>query len=158
MDVYLHNKRVRLDPSASIGKGGEADVFDLGDGTVLKLFKAPDHPDYAGLPADQDAARARLEAHQTKLRAFPKRLPERVVAPIDLAFDRRGARVLGFTMLHVSAAEVLLRYADPGARSGGLALANREVTRPLWDERRIERVPGLLDDDTTVVVVRRRPG
>lgn len=36
-----------------------------------------------------------------------------------------------------------------------LALVNREVTRPLWDERRIERANGLLDDDTTVVVVRR---
>lgn len=37
-----------------------------------------------------------------------------------------------------------------------LALVNREVTRPLWDERRIERRTGLLDDDTTVVVVRRK--
>jgi hypothetical protein len=124
MDVYLHRKRVHLDPSASIGKGGEADVFDLGGGTVLKLWKTPDHPDYAGLPAEQDAARARLDAHQSKLRAFPRGLPERVVAPIDLAFDKRGARVLGFTMLHVSAAEVLLRYADPGARSGGLSLTD----------------------------------
>jgi len=38
-----------------------------------------------------------------------------------------------------------------------LALVNREVTRPLWIERRIERRAGLLEDDTTVVVVRRRP-
>jgi hypothetical protein len=37
-----------------------------------------------------------------------------------------------------------------------LALWNREVTRPLWDERRMAREPGLLDDDTTLVVVRRR--
>jgi Protein phosphatase 2C len=37
-----------------------------------------------------------------------------------------------------------------------LALVNREVTKPLWNERRIERRSGLLDDDTTVVVVRRR--
>src|SRR3954470_15301296 len=102
MDVYLQNKRVRLDPSASIGNGGEADVFDLGDGTVLKLWKTPDHPDYTGLPAEQDAARARLDANQSKLRAFPRGLPERVVAPIELALDKRGARVLGFTMLHVS--------------------------------------------------------
>jgi len=36
-----------------------------------------------------------------------------------------------------------------------LALVNRDVTRPLWEERRIERETGLLDDDTTVVVVRR---
>jgi hypothetical protein len=38
-----------------------------------------------------------------------------------------------------------------------LALVNREVERPIWHERRIDRRPGLLDDDTTLVVVRRRP-
>jgi hypothetical protein len=37
-----------------------------------------------------------------------------------------------------------------------LALLNREAQKPLWAERRIEREPGLLGDDTTVVVVRRR--
>ncbi len=39
-----------------------------------------------------------------------------------------------------------------------LALVNREVTRPRWEERRIERDVGLLGDDTTVVVVRRKQG
>ena len=37
-----------------------------------------------------------------------------------------------------------------------LAQQSRDVTRPLWDERRIVREPGRLDDDTTLVVVRRR--
>lgn len=38
-----------------------------------------------------------------------------------------------------------------------LALVNREVTRPLWADRRIAREPGHLGDDTTLVVVRRKP-
>jgi hypothetical protein len=37
-----------------------------------------------------------------------------------------------------------------------LALVNREVSRPNWAERRVEREGGLLCDDTTIVVARRR--
>jgi hypothetical protein len=47
-------------------------------------------------------------------------------------------------------------FANRDAVRRRLAIVNREVTRPLWDERRIERTPGLLDDDTTLVVARRR--
>lgn len=51
------------------------------------------------------------------------------------------------------------RYFENGdALRRRLALVNREVTRPRWDERRIERDVGLLGDDTTVVVVRRKAG
>lgn len=37
-----------------------------------------------------------------------------------------------------------------------LARINREITRPVWNEKRLAKEPGLLEDDTTVVVVRRR--
>jgi len=37
-----------------------------------------------------------------------------------------------------------------------LSLINREVTRPLWAERRLEKEAGLLEDDTTILVLRRR--
>ena len=37
-----------------------------------------------------------------------------------------------------------------------LWLVNREVTRPSWAERRLCKEPGLLEDDTTMLVVRRR--
>lgn len=120
MDVYLHRKRIALDPSASIGKGGEADVFDLGDGHALKLWKTPDHPDYAGLAAEQDAAGERLEVHQKKLRDFPRELPPGVIAPMDLATDRSGKRLVGYTMELIAGAEVLLRYGEPSFRRGGL--------------------------------------
>ncbi|MRG95255.1 protein phosphatase 2C domain-containing protein [Polyangium spumosum] len=46
------------------------------------------------------------------------------------------------------------RNVDAVRRS--LALVNRDVTRPLWDERRVHKEPGLLEDDTTVLVVRPR--
>lgn len=124
MFVHVSGHRVSVDPKASIGKGGEADVFDLGGGTVLKLWKAPDHPDYAGLPTEQEAARERLETHQKKLRELPRDLPEGVVGPIDLATDRSGKRLVGFTMRHVQGAEVLLRYAEPAARRAGLSPAD----------------------------------
>lgn len=62
-DVYLRGKRIKLDPTQSLGKGGEADVFRLGADRALKLFKPPDHPDYAGLPAEQSAAEKRLRQH-----------------------------------------------------------------------------------------------
>ncbi|MFT3771871.1 MAG: protein phosphatase 2C domain-containing protein [Minicystis sp.] len=47
-----------------------------------------------------------------------------------------------------------------GNRDGirrSLALLNREEAKPIWAERRMERKRGLLEDDATVVVVRRKP-
>jgi hypothetical protein len=39
-----------------------------------------------------------------------------------------------------------------------LARINREITRPIWSEKRLTKEPGLLEDDTTIVVIRRRHG
>jgi len=47
-------------------------------------------------------------------------------------------------------------FRNEDAISRTLRLLNREVQRPLWAARRLEREPGLLDDDTTILVVRRR--
>ncbi|WP_437736454.1 hypothetical protein [Sorangium sp. So ce1335] len=123
MDVYLGAKRVKLDPRASIGKGGEADVFDLGDGRAIKVWKTPDHPDYAGQDAEQRAAEARIERHQDKLRAFPPALPDQVIAPVELATDRSRKRIVGYAMRLVRGAEPLLRYGEPSMRHGGLSAA-----------------------------------
>ena len=116
-DVYVCGKRVKVSPSASIGKGGEADVFGLGGGVALKVFKAPDHPDLAGDADAAEGARARLDNHQAKLPLFPRGLSERVVAPIDLATDRTGARICGYTMPLIGGAEVLYRYGEAGFRA-----------------------------------------
>ena len=119
MDVFINRKRLRLKPQQAIGKGGEADVFTIGNGQVLKLFKPPSHPDYAGQPHEQQQAEARVAEHQAKLPAFPGHVPGRVVRPE--------------------------------------ALVNREVVRPNWEAQRLDRQGGLLPDDTTLIVLRRRP-
>lgn len=115
-DIFVGGKRIKVDPRASVGKGGEADVFDIGGGRVLKIWKTPEHPDYEGAPAEQDAARERIGLHQQKLPAFPRGLPARVVAPVELATDRSGQRIHGYTMGFIEGAEVLMRFGDPRLR------------------------------------------
>lgn len=120
MDVYINGKKVRADPKRAIGKGGEADVFNIGQKTALKLFKQPDHPDYQGLPQEQQAARDRLHVHQQKLRQFPPGLPAQVIAPDHLATDKTGQTILGYTMPLLQNATVLLKYSDRGFRQAGI--------------------------------------
>jgi len=43
---------MRLDPARALGKGGEAEVFEVAPGRAVKIFKAPDHPDLVGQPAE----------------------------------------------------------------------------------------------------------
>ncbi|KYF80071.1 hypothetical protein BE17_14640 [Sorangium cellulosum] len=46
-------------------------------------------------------------------------------------------------------------FRNPDAVRRRLALINRQVARPVWNEERMEREGGLLRDDTTLVIVRR---
>lgn len=135
MKTYLGGKRVRLDPKNSIGTGGEADVYRIGGGRALKLFKGPKHPDVAGIVEQELAAKRRLDEHQHKLRAFPAGLPARVVCPLELVMDRaRGGRVVGYTMPEISGAELLHRFADPKFRRRGVAASRvASVLRDLHD-------------------------
>lgn len=125
MEVYIGGKRHRLDPSQSVGKGGEADVYRLDDRTVAKIFKQPDHPDYANNSLEAEGARYRLEEHQTKLREFPRLAGVDVMAPISLVTDRAEKRILGYTMEFVAKAEVLMRWSERSFR--GAALENNKV-------------------------------
>lgn len=114
-NIYLDDgKRLTLSPSQAIGKGGEADVYDIGGGKVVKLFKTSAHPDLVGFPEQQRLAEHRIAEHQQKLRQFPTNLPARVIAPEKLVFDAkdRSARVIGYVMRRVANADMLLyRYA-----------------------------------------------
>src|SRR5687768_11521735 len=112
-DIYINGKRIRLDPRQAIGKGGEADVYDIGQGQALKLFKTPMHADFASDATAREAARARLEEHQQKLPQFPCDLPARVLTPQRLATaDAAGRKIIGYVMPLLQGAEVLLRFGE----------------------------------------------
>lgn len=146
MEVFINGKRYRLDPSDSIGKGGEADVYKLDDQTVVKVFKQPDHPDVVGNPTEEEAARRRIDEHQRKLREFPTIRKGRVVAPMALALDRSGQRILGYAMTFLKQSEVLLRYSERSFR--GTAIDNNEVAAIFTDL--YETVEGVHDSDVVI--------
>jgi tRNA A-37 threonylcarbamoyl transferase component Bud32 len=121
MDVYINGKKIRADPQKAIGKGGEADIFQVNSTTALKLFKSPRHPDYQGNPQAQQTARDRLQLHQQKLPHFPQNLPSRVITPQALATDKSGKNILGYTMPLLSGTTPLLRYSDRSFRQTGIS-------------------------------------
>lgn len=123
MDVRLAGVRVKLDPGKLVGRGGEAEVYGLAGGRVLKVFKGPDHVDFAGLPGEAAGAARRLDQHQTKLPAFPAGLPEAVVAPLELAHEGTTGRIVGYAMKRIQGAEPLRRLADPAFRAAGFPSA-----------------------------------
>lgn len=126
MDIYLNQKRIKVNPKNAIGKGGEADIYDLKNGKVLKLFKTADHPDYQLLPQEQLAAQARLSLHQQKLPAFPQNLPARVIKPETLATDQQGM-ILGYAMPFLQNTVSLLKYSDRNYRQTN-AISQQVVT------------------------------
>lgn len=123
MDVYINGTRIRVDPKTAKGKGGEADIFLIDKDVVLKLFKPPDHPDYAGVPNEQKSAKKRLEIHQKKLSVFPTGLPKNVITPIDLVKDS-NQHIIGYTMTFIDDAEPLFKYGEP-TREG--IISNNDV-------------------------------
>lgn len=130
MHVVVAGKKHRLSPARALGKGGEAEVYDLGGGLALKLYKAPDHPDLDGQPEAQRAAQTRLARAEQKLRAFPANVSPRVVGPVELARSPKGD-VVGFTMNLVDGAVPLSRFAEPPFRRAGAS--QTECARVLLD-------------------------
>lgn len=120
VEAYIKGKRISLNPSKSIGKGCEADVYNIGSGQALKIFKSPNHPDYNGLAIEQDGARKRIAEHQKKLLLFPKNLPDRVISPLELATNKTGKKIVGYTMKYLNNVEALFRYSDIGFRQAGI--------------------------------------
>jgi hypothetical protein len=119
--VYLNGRRLALSPRSIIGKGGEADIFDLGDGNVLKMYKKPDDPDYLGDPVAQQGARERLAEYQQKLPDLAGlQLPAHVVRPIEVAYAKADkTKVVGYSMRYLKDMEVLLRLGDRQYRDQG---------------------------------------
>ncbi|MFA6437238.1 MAG: hypothetical protein WC242_03675 [Candidatus Paceibacterota bacterium] len=115
-EIYVNGQRVRLSQNKLIGQGGEAEIYDLGNGKALKVFKTPDHPDFQGNPVEQAIARERILEHQQKLKTFPKNLPHRIIAPEDLAFDSTTRQIAGYVMRYLKQTEVLIKYSDRSFR------------------------------------------
>ncbi len=111
--AWIDGRQVSLEPAALLGQGGEAEVYDLHDGRVLKWWKPVDHADYDGLPEARAAAARRLAEQPAKLRALPGNLPASVVAPCGLALaDKRSTTVIGYLMPKV-AGTPLHSYGEP---------------------------------------------
>lgn len=112
--VWVGGRQLSLRDDQAIGKGGEADVYDIGDGLVLKVFKPPNHPDFQGNRAAQEGARQRIEEHQAKLPVFPKGLPSRVISPREIAYNTNTARrkIVGYDMVFLKGTEAVLRLGE----------------------------------------------
>jgi hypothetical protein len=110
--VYIDGKPLTLAPAALLGQGGEAEVYDLGDGRVVKWWKPADHPDFEGLPQAQAAATARIAQAPTKLSMLPSSLPREVIVPIGFARAKREGAVVGYLMPRVTGTP-LHSYGEP---------------------------------------------
>src|SRR5262245_27584004 len=146
--------------------------FSLGDGVMvvngdeIPLGPFPDNaPPYL--------AYALLDAHNGRPSALARQfqmqriLPTTAVQSIVLGTDGLETFCLAATR-HIPGKQVALgplqqfsqeerHFTNPDAVRRTLALVNREVIQPNWEAQRLERQGGLLPDDTTLVVIRRRP-
>ena len=126
--VWIDGTRVSLPTSALVGQGGEAEVYDLGDGRVVKWWKPPEHPDFAGIADAQAAVAKRLAEQPAKLRALPAGLPGAVVAPSGFALAaKRSTEVVGYVMPKV-AGTALHAYGEPRWRRDHPIDSNDVVT------------------------------
>ncbi|MEO8843061.1 MAG: hypothetical protein ABI591_29100 [Kofleriaceae bacterium] len=126
--VFVDGVKLTLAPADLLGQGGEAEVYDLHDGRVLKWWKPADHPDFEGMTDAQAAATARIAQAPAKLRALPGKLPRAVVAPCALALTKRG-ELVGYLMPKVTGI-ALHAYGEPKWRRDH-AVAGNEVVAAL---------------------------
>ena len=127
--VWIDGARVEL--RQLLAQGGEAEVYDLGDGRVVKWWKPADHADFAGNAPAQAAAAKRIAEGDARLRALPGRLPASVVAPIGLALSRKR-EVIGYVMPKI-AGEPLFSYGEPRWRRAQAGIEMPAVLLALHD-------------------------
>jgi hypothetical protein len=111
--AWIDGAKRTLAPAQLVGQGGEAEIYDLGDGRVVKWWKPPAHPDFDGLPDAQVAAARRIADAPAKLRALPAKLPSAVVTPSGLALAGKSTSdAVGYVMPKV-AGEPLCSFGEP---------------------------------------------
>lgn len=114
--VFINGQTHHLSRKNLVGAGGEAEIYKINNGDVLKVYKTPDHPDYENEPSEQEGARRRLKEHQMKLPAFPRSHPGGLVGPKDLAYDRKGGDVCGFTMPFITDSSMMCEWNEANYR------------------------------------------
>ncbi len=114
MKLTINKNTIETNSLGLIGTGGEADIYQLNQTHVLKVFKDSRHPDYTGNINAQAGARERIRVHQEKLLQFPKGLPSQVITPLEIAYDVRGA-VRGYMMKLIPQGVTLWQYSQPGS-------------------------------------------
>src|SRR5258706_16433849 len=111
--VWIDGAKVTLEPAALLGQGGEAEVYDLADGRVVKWWKPADHPDFDGMPDAQAAAARRIGEQPAKLRALPGNMPAAIVVPSGFALAaKRSTQIAGYVMPKVTGT-ALHAYGEP---------------------------------------------
>jgi hypothetical protein len=111
--AWIDGAKRTFGPAQLVGQGGEAEIYDLGDGRVVKWWKPASHPDFDGLPDAQQAAARRITEAPARLRALPGNLPPAVVAPSGLALSgKKSSDIVGYVMPKV-AGEPLYSYGEP---------------------------------------------
>jgi len=139
-------------------------VFSLGDGTVAingnvrHLGPFPDNrPPYLGYGLLGDDVSFRIHAREPLDRVETLLLGSDGVCDLETVEEE----LIPGRSESVGPLRQLWRedrfFDNPDGLRRFLALANRTVTRPDWEQRRQRKQVGLLRDDTTVVVLRRRP-
>ena len=136
-------------------------IFAVGD-DVERLGPFPrNEPPYLGYGLLDGSESPRLTVH----RAFPTSELDTVLLGTDGAADLPDLASCLVPGGEGESVGPLRRFwEDPqnftnrDAVRRRLARLNREITRPVWNEKRLAKEPGLLEDDTTIVVIRRREG
>jgi hypothetical protein len=147
--------------------GDRAAVFSLGDGLIavngqvthLGPFpgNAPPYVGYA-LFDDHRTPDSRLVIHHR----IPAGDIESILVATDGATEWNEAANRPLPGTHETTGPLSQLWQDdrffdhPDALRRKLARMNRALVRPVWDARRLEKEPGLLEDDTTIAVLRPR--
>jgi len=123
--VQIAGQSVRLQASQVIGKGGEADIYQLDPSRVLKLYKRSTDPDYANNQLAQAGAVKRINEQQSKLPAFPRGLPPEVVTPAELALSK--SKIAGYTMPYITGMDTLMNFSNRAFRESSGIDANQVI-------------------------------
>ncbi len=120
MDLYIGNKKIRIDPTLLLGSGGEAEIYKLNN-SAIKIFKDHTHLSYQGDREidirNREGAKKRLEEYQTKLIQIPP-LPNRVIGPLNLIYDKNKV-IYGYDMTLINNAVTLSNFSEKNFRLKG---------------------------------------